>query len=77
MARRIFHAVGRGERPPMDLTPLSELTLMISQGYGDVPQWQMPENWRTVRFEDQEDFRIRHMIGVPEEMLPRHGKNNE
>ncbi len=74
MSRRNFHTVERGERPPMDLTPLSELNDMISQGYGDVPQWQMPDNWRTVKLEDQEDFRVRHMIGVPEEALPKHGK---
>lgn len=56
------------------LTPMATLDAMIRQGYGDVPQWQLPADWRTVKREDQKDLVVHHVIGIPEEMLPRRGK---
>ncbi len=73
MSRKVFHTVNRGPHPPMDLTSMADLNLMIRQGYGDVPQWQMPENWRTVKREDQETWRCKHSFDVPAEMLPKRG----
>lgn len=65
--------MARSEPGPLKLQDMTELDRMIRQGYGDVPQWQLPDNWQTVRREDQTDWHVRHAVGIPEEMLPRHG----
>jgi hypothetical protein len=35
------------ERPTLNLQPMSDLDLMIANGWGDTPQKKLPENWRT------------------------------
>lgn len=37
----------------LGMSPMWELDLLISQGYGDVSQLNLPADWRTVKFEDQ------------------------
>lgn len=59
------------EKTPTRMSAFSDLDEMIRQGYGDVPQWQLPDDWRTVHRENQKEWAARHMIGIPEEMLPR------
>jgi len=63
----------RQKTGPVALSPMEELDEMIRQGYGDVPQWQLPKDWRTVRREHQKNWNVHYRIGMPEELLPRRG----
>lgn len=33
--------------PRIRLDPMSDLDLMMANGWGDTPQWRMPADWRT------------------------------
>ena len=38
---------GHDPRRKLDLQPMSDLDLMIANGWGDTPQQRMPRDWRT------------------------------
>lgn len=40
-------------RPKLDVSPWEDLNLAIANGYGHVPQNEMPADWRTVQRKDQ------------------------
>ena len=61
--------VSKVDNPRLNLTDWSLLDEMIRQGYGDVPQWQLPENWRTVKLKDQKEWKPRYTVDAPAEVL--------
>lgn len=35
------------DKPKLNLQPMSDLDLMIENGWGDTPQVELPDDWRT------------------------------